>query len=242
MKKYVSVFSLMAKNSIYQIVGLLLLLVAADGALAWYWVCVQGYGLSNLFRSGNGGFGLVLVVIFALIAAVQIRRGDIYSGSQGYTVQRLAISEKAVAVLHILYNMLCWLILWGVQVLTVFVICKVCCRYGAGGSSANQQLFLLFYINPLLHSLLPMEDALAWIANVVMIAELSVASAYWAVLRREKKGIGNLLVVYWAVLLLFRRELGSFISNMLIIVGFLILIVIDCYRMFWRKKEGADYA
>ena len=242
MKKYVSVFSLMAKNSIYQIVGLLLLLVAADGALAWYWVCVQGYGLSNLFRSGNGGFGLVLAVIFALIAAVQIRRGDIYSGSQGYTVQRLAISEKAVAVLHILYNMLCWLILWGVQVLTVFVICKVCCHYGADGAWANQQLFLQFYISPLLHSLLPMEETLAWVANAVMIAELSVASACWAVFRREKKGIGNMLAVYWAVILFFRRELGSFFWNVLIIAGFSILLVMDCYQLFWRKKEGEDYA
>ena len=242
MKKYVSVFSLIAKNSLFRILGLLLLLVAADGALAWYRICVQGYDLSNLFRNGNGGFGIVLAVIFALIAVVQSRRDDMYSGPQGYTMRRLAISEKAVAALQILYNLLCWLLLWGVQVLAVFVICRACCRYEAGGALANQQIFLQFYISPLLHSLLPMEETLAWVANAVMIAELSVASACWAVFRREKKGIGNMLVVYWAVILFFRRELGSFFWNVLIIAGFSILLVMDCYQLFWRKKEGEDYA
>jgi len=241
-KKYISVFSLMAKNSLSRILGLLLLLVAADGALAWYWVCVQGYGMDNLFRSGNAGFGFVLAVVFALMAAVQMRRGDLYSGPQGYTMRRLAISEKGVAVLQSLYNLLCWLLLWGVQVLSVFVICKVCCRYGVGGAWANQQLFLQFYISPLLHSLLPMEETLSWVANVVMIAGLSVASACWAVLRREKEERAKLLVVYWAVLLLFRRELGSFIWNVVIIAGFSILLVMDCYKLFRRKKEGANNA
>lgn len=242
MKKYISVFSLIAKNSIYQIAGLMLLLVAADGALAWYWICVRGNSLSNLFRNGNGGFGLVLAVIFALIAVAQLRRGDIYSGPQGYTMQRLAISEKAVAALQIFYNLLCWLILWGVQVLSVFAICKLCCRYGAGGVLANQQIFLQFYISPLLHSLLPMEEALLWAANAAMIAELSVASACWTVLRRGKEGTAKMLVLYWAAILLFRRELGSFIWNVLLIAGFSILLVMDCYKLFWRKKEEADYA
>ena len=244
MKKYISVFSLIAKNSIYQIAGLLLLLVAVDSALAWYYLFVRSYGLSTFFQNGTGRLGMVLAVIFVLIAVVQIRRGDIYSGPQGYTMRRLVISEKAVAVLQILYNLLCWLILWGVQVLTVFVICKIYYTFGAdaGDPLVNQQIFLLFYISPLLHSLLPMEDVLAWVANVVMVVELSVASAHWAVLRREKKSGVHLWGGYWPVILIFRRELGSFVWNMLIIVAFLIMLGIECYRMFFAKQGGGDRA
>ena len=146
MKKYLSVFSLIAQNSICRIFGILLLLAAADGVLAWYWLYVKHYGLANLFRNGNGGFGLVLAIVFALIAVVQIRRGDICSGPQGYTMRRLAISENAVALLQIVYNMLCWLILWGMQVLIIFLIFKIESRFGedAGDPLAVQQMFLLF--------------------------------------------------------------------------------------------------
>ena len=238
MKKYLSVFSLIAQNSIYRIFGILLLLAAADGVLAWYWLYVEHYGLSNLFRNGNGGFGLVLAIVFAMVALVQIRRGDIYSGPQGYTMMRLAISEKAVVLLQIVYNMLVWLILWGMQVLIIFLIFKIDSRFGenAGDPLAGQQIYLLFYISPLLHSLLPMEETAAWIANVLIIIELSVAGAYWTILRREKKSTGEIFIGYFSVLLLFRRELGS-VSNLIIIGGFSILILIDCYKLFFRKKE-----
>ncbi|MBR4409852.1 MAG: hypothetical protein IKT31_00890, partial [Firmicutes bacterium] len=104
MKRYLSVFALIAQNSIYRILGVLALLTAADVALAWYWLAVRHHSIENLFRSGNGGFGIVLAVFFVLMAAVQIRRGDIYSGPQGYTIKRLAMSEKAVILLQILYN------------------------------------------------------------------------------------------------------------------------------------------
>lgn len=239
MKRYISVFALIAQNSIYRIFGLLLLLAAADGVLAWYWLAVRHHSIENLFRNGNGGFGIVLAVFFVLMAAVQIRRGDIYSGPQGYTIKRLAISEKAVILLQILYNMLCWIILWGFQVMIFFLICKFYYSFGkaANHALAGQQMFLLFYITPLLHSLLPMEETLAWIANLVMIAELSSSSAYWTVRRREKSSAADLLIGYWTVILLFRRELDSFISNVIIIGGFLIIIAIDCWRMFFRKKE-----
>ena len=237
MKKYLSVFALIARNSIYRVAGLLLLLAAADGALAWYWISVLGYDLSNLFRNGNGGFGIALAVIFVLIAVVQIRRGDIYSGPQGYTMRRLVISEKAVAVLQILYNILCWLILWGVQVLTVFLICKLYYRYGAGAAAAEQQLFLLFYISPLLHSLLPMEEGLAWIANAAMVVGLSVITTYAMTRRREKKVAGEVIPVIFMVIVLFRRELGSFFFNVVTALGYLTLTVIGGYRIFFRKKE-----
>ncbi len=239
MKKYVSVFALIAQNSIYRVFGLVLLLAAADGALAWYWISVKHYGIENLFRNGNGGFGIVLAVVFALIAVVQVRRGSIYSGTSGYTVRRLAISEKAVTLLQILYNFLCWIILWGVQVMILFLICKFYYLFSleADDPLAGQQIFLLFYISPLLHSLLPMEETLTWIANLMMIAELSIVSAYWNMLHQEKKSSGELFIGYWSVILLFRRELGSYVLNMIIIGGFLIMIIIDCYKIFFRKKE-----
>lgn len=239
MKRYLSVFALIAQNSIYRIFGLLLLLAAADGALAWYWLAVKHHSIENLFRNGNGGFGIVLAVFFALMAAVQIRRGDIYSGTSGYTVRRLAISETAVVLLQILYNMLCWIILWGVQVLIIFLICKFYYLFGetADDSLAGQHMFLLFYISPLLHSLLPMEETLAWIANLVMITELSISAAFWTVRRREKNSAADLLTGYWTVILVFRRELGSYFLNVIVIGGFLIIIAIDCWRMFFRKRE-----
>ena len=82
-----------------------------------------------------------------------------------------------------------------------------------------------------------MEETLSWIANLVMIAELSISSACWTMRRREKQATADLLIGYWTVILLFRRELDSFISNVIIIGGFLIIITIDCWRMFFRKKE-----
>ena len=237
MKKYLSVFSLIARNSIYRIVGLLLLLVVADCVLAWYWISVLGYDLSNLFRNGNGGFGIALAVIFAAIAVVQLRRGDMYSGAQGYTMQRLAISEKAVALLQILYHILCWLILWGVQVLTIFLICNAYYRFGLGNPLTRQYIFHLFYISPLLHSLLPMEEILVWLANAAMVVGISVATTYGMIRRRGKKPAGEVIPVIFLVIVIFRRELGSFFFNVMTALGYLALTVICGYRIFFRKKE-----
>ena len=237
MKKYLSVFSLIARNSIYRIVGLLLLLVVADCVLAWYWISVLGYDLSNLFRNGNGGFGIALTVIFAAIAVVQLRRGDMYSGAQGYTMQRLAISEKAVALLQILYHILCWLILWGVQVLTIFLICNAYYRFGLGNPLTRQYIFHLFYISPLLHSLLPMEETLVWITNAAMVVGISVATTYGMIRRRGKKPAGEVIPVIFLVIVIFRRELGSFFFNVMTALGYLALTVICGYRIFFRKKE-----
>ena len=237
MKKYISVFSLIARNSIYRIVGLLLLLVVADCVLAWYWISVLGYDLSNLFRNGNGGFGIALAVIFAAIAVVQLRRGDMYSGAQGYTMQRLAISEKAVALLQILYHILCWLILWGVQVLTIFLICNAYYRFGLGNPLTRQYIFHLFYISPLLHSLLPMEETLVWITNAAMVVGISVATTDGMIRRRGKKPAGEVIPVIFLVIVIFRRELGSFFFNVMTALGYLALTVICGYRIFFRKKE-----
>lgn len=237
MKKYISVFSLIAKNSIYRIAGLVLLLMAADCALAWYLISARGYDLINLFN-GNGGFGIPLAVIFAAIAVVQARRGDIYNGPQGYTVQRLAVSGKAVAALQILYHVLCWLILWGIQVLTFFLICSAYYRFGLGNPLTRQHIFHLFYITPLLHSLLPMEEILVWLANAAMVVGISVATTYGMLQRREKKtASGEAVLEIFLVILLFRREMGSFFLNLMIIGGFLILAIVDCYRIFSRKEE-----
>ena len=62
MKKYLSVFALMAQNSIYRILGVLALLTAADAALAWYHLVYRGYGIENLFFSGGIGIDRKRVV------------------------------------------------------------------------------------------------------------------------------------------------------------------------------------
>lgn len=240
MKQYFSVFALIAQNSIYKIFGLLLLMAAADFCLAYYHLQVQHSSITNIFRTGGGsGFGIVLAVTFVLITVILIRCGDIYSGSQGYTMQRLGLSDRAIFGLQCLYCGFCWVILWGVQLAVLFAICKI---YYASPEIASdplngQQIFLLFYTSELLHSLLPMEDGLAWAANLSMVCGLAVSTAYWITRRRNGKPTGQLIFVYWIVLLFFRRELDNFLLNLAIIVYFAIVIGLYTWRGFSRKKE-----
>ena len=237
MKRYLSVFALIAQNSIYRILGVLALLTAADATLAWYHLINRGYGVMNLFRSG--GFGIVLAITFILMAAVLVRRGDIYSGPQSYTMYRLGISEKSVFGLQILYCGLCWFILWGVQLAVVFAICKIW-FVGLDTESAvlnSQQIFLMFYTQPLPHSLLPMEDSLAWAANLCMIGSLAVTTAYCITGHRDKERNAQLFSTCVLVMLLFCRELGSFMINIAIIAACLLDMTVYTYLGLFPKKK-----
>ena len=237
MKRYLSVFALIAQNSIYRIFGLLALMTAADAALAWYHIVHKGYGIENLFFSG--GFGIVLAVTFVLMAVVLIRYGDIYSGSQGYTMLRLGISERAVFGLQSLYCGLCWFILWGVQLAAAFAVCKIYLTSPTVSADVlkSQQMFLLFYTKPLLHSLLPMEYGLAWAANFSIVAVLGVSTAYCITSGRDKERRAQLFCTCVFVMICFCRELGSFMMNIAIIAASLLCIAIDLYRALFPKKK-----
>ena len=244
MKKYLSVFALIAQNSIYRILGVLALLTAADAALAWYHLVYRGYGIENLFFSG--GIGIVLLITFILMAFVLLRYGDIYRGTQSYTMLRLGISERAVFGLQILYCTFCWFILWGVQLAIAFAVCKIYFAIPAVSADPlnSQHIFLLFYTKPLLHSLLPMEDILAWIANLCMVGALGVTTAYCIAGHKDKERTAQLFSTCVLIGLLFCRELGEFIMNIAIIVCCMLDMAVYTYRGLFpkKKKGGGEYA
>ena len=105
-------------------------------------------------------------------------------------------------------------------------------------------IFLLFYTKPLLHSLLPMEDILAWIANLCMVGALGVTTAYCIAGHKDKERTAQLFSTCVLIGLLFCRELGEFIMNIAIIVCCMLDMAVYTYRGLFpkKKKGGAEYA
>ncbi len=75
--------------------------------------------------------------------------------------------------------------------------------------SSEQTVFLAFYRNPFLHSLLPLEETSRYIGNAILVLCLGVSSACFSFrLRQGRKGIAVIALAAVTVAE-FSREMGS---------------------------------
>ena len=165
MKKHLSVFMLMARSSIYKVISVFVLMAVVEYGL----VCMR---LNQGVMSDQHNLEIVVDesrilwvfgAVFLLMTVFLCQTGCGFSSKTGYTLRRLSISERMVFVWQSIYNMMCYCLLWFVQILVVFGLCNLYVNMAPEGFVTNQTIFLAFYRNDFLHSLLPMEDAGFWI-------------------------------------------------------------------------------
>lgn len=211
MKKHLSVFMLMARSSFYKILGLLAAAAAVEGVLFWL-----------ALRRGpvQGSFGLELViedshmiwvfgVCFLLMTLLLALTGCEGKSKCGYTLQRLSVSGRWVFFWQSVYNVLCYLLLWAVQILVAVALCRLYERLAAPEYVSGQTVFLAFYRSDFLHSLLPFEDAVFWVRNAAFALSLGICAARFPLAQRAGKRFTEGIVLVCGVFWLFSREIGA---------------------------------
>lgn len=241
MKKQLSVFNLMATSSIYKITGLFGIMGVIEFFL-FRMIMLAGpntngtFHIEYVFKQSRTlwvfAAALLVLTIFLCLTGYET------SSKQGYTLKRLSISEKQVFVLQALYNTLCYFLLWSIQLFIVFLLGFYFIKKAPAEYVTNQTLFLAFYRSDFLHALLPFEDVMVWVKNILLFLSLGICSASFTFAQRRGKRAYELIGILGTTILFFTAPLGKLehiVFSMLLCIfcaGVAILRVL--------KKEGYD--
>lgn len=229
MKKYLSVFGFMARSSVYKILGLFVLMLGAESLffiLRFPKDDISKYYFANFEECVVSGFiPLIFAVAFTLVTVLICFTGMEYRSKSGYTLRRLAIKESSVFWIQAIYNGIVYLLFWAVQIAIVYLLSFYYLSTAPEKFVSNQSVFLSFYRNSFMHSLLPLEDILLWIRNFLLIIALSVSAAELTYKQRRKK-YGVMLILNAVVSVAFFKceagDLGCLIMG-IIAVGISVL-------------------
>jgi hypothetical protein len=244
MKPHLSVLMLVARSTIYKIVGLLLLLALVDGVLFHFALGPNQIGTDRVFTSLEYAFArsrisVAFGVSFLVMTVLLERTGYASGGKPGYTLRRLSISERSVFVWQALYNTSCYVMLWAAQLFTALALCRLYLLRADPALTSGQTVFLAFYRNAFLHNLLPLGEVSRWVSNIAVIIGFGVTSASIPFGRRRGKAGASEIVRAMFALVFFNRELGIYGYDIFLSLFGLTMTGVAIYRV-WRGDTEAD--
>lgn len=239
MRRHISVLMMYIRSSIYQVILLLALMVSAQFLL--FWQSMKGYstkfplGPEKIFDRTLLPWTLGLVVVCFTVQLVYV--GCNQGVKQSYTLKRLSVSEKSVFIWQSICNIGCYLLLWMVQVVTAFVLCRWYLALAEPEFVSNQTVFLAFYRSKFLHGLLPLAESSAWVRNLFMVLGLGCASAYFPYLQRRGKFSVSVLLLLVISIIWFPRNVGIAAGDFWVIFSSVAVIGWIVYKVFIKEGE-----
>lgn len=240
MKKYTSVLFLLARSTVYPILGVLVLMAAAEAALFYHVMPMAGErcGLETLVQQAH--LSWVFAAAFLAVSVLLLRTGCARGTKVGYTLMRLSISERNIFVLQSIYNVLCYLLLWAVQVLLAMGLSTAYAAYAPADYVTGQTVFLAFYWNDFFHSLLPFEDIGIWLSNLTLLLSLGICTAQYPMGQRTGKNSPLVFVLMGAVLLLFIRGIGQLDTCAYLLLVSVICALFSCCMALRKEAQNED--
>lgn len=246
MKKYISIFELFARNTIYKL--LLVLLAMGTAQITMFrkamseWIPVEYYDLdfqaiehySLEYMVDRSNSPIFLGIAFVLITAILCWNSCNIGSKSSYTLQRLQVKEKTIFIMQSIYNSFCYVLLLGAQIV-VFLL-QAGLYVAQSEHVTNQTVFLAFYRNDFMHSILPMEGTMRWIANIFILLGCGTSAAVFTYLQRRGKVAWSLFVIVACVLVGFIQELGEQLE---LVTAFIVvaIVVLTAYCHVLQKKE-----
>ena len=212
MKKHLSVLMLCARSTVYKMLGLFFAMAAAEILL--FGLTLRGVpagpplGLEAAFDASRVSFAFAAA--FLLLCALLCMTGCEYSGSRpSYTLRRLSVSRRTVLFWQSVYNILCLFLLWAVQLFVALLLCRLYMSKADPATVSGQTVFLAFYRNKFLHSLLPLAETSRYIRNLMLIVGLGVTAACFP--QRQQRGQMGIAVIPLALIAaaVFPMEMGQ---------------------------------
>ena len=240
MRKHLSVFMLYIRSSIFKILLLFLLMAAVELPMFYFAVekslALSSIGIERMFERSH--IAVVLAAALVLMSAQLCSAGCEYGSKQGYTLRRLSVSERTVFAWQAAFNALAYLLLLGFQLMLVIVMCQ----YGVekmGEWASNQSIFLAFYRNRFLHSLLPLEEWTRYLRNVFIIIALGMASALFSYNQRRKKPGLAIIITLPVVIFGFPASAGGTATDVIMML-YTATVAAWCVYKIRAKEESYD--
>lgn len=238
MKKHSSVFMLMARSTIYRVLGLLIVMAVAEAGL--FWLRLQQGPIDGNFSLeaviGESRLALACAAIFLFVNAVLSWGSHIISDT--YTAARLSVSGKMVYLWQCVYNTLCYLLFWMVQILIGIGLCRMYEAMAPAEFVSNQTVFLAFYRSEFLHSFLPFEETWVWVRNILLIVALGISSSRYPG-KSRKIGIGSLFL-FSAIGVFFVQEIGDTASVVVLIIAAVLCAVPSVLKALNKEVPDED--
>lgn len=238
MKERMSVFMLMARCSFYKILGLLAVMTTVETGLFFMAlnreVNKEGFGLEYVIQKSH--IAIVFFLAFVILDIILISFvGYGKSGTHRYTLMRLLVTRKEVYFIQSIFNVLCYILFWVTQILVIVMLCYIYIRNVPEGYVTGQTIFLAFYRNDFLHSLLPFEDFPFWIRQILICVALGFRSSmYLSEETKPKRGYG---VAWGGLYVLFIASLGDYMSCIFLGIYAIGCIMIEIHNM---NKNGNE--
>lgn len=226
MKRYVSVFEMIARSSIYKVLLTIMGMVAIEAVL-FYNTMTNPSGINFEEYIDQSYYSIVFRVAYTVITVWLILPGMNIGSTQSYTLQRLRIKESKIFWLQALYNAVVYVLLWGTQLMTILGSVIVYQKnLSEGAVMSNQTVFLAFYRNAFMHSILPLEDGPGWYVLGFIVITTALAAAEFTKLQRIGKFGFELCVIAFTTWIVFPRELGSDIAffTLVTVTTYLVMI------------------
>ena len=244
MKKYLSVFEMITRSTLYKVLIVIILMVAVQLSMFW---AELNEAISRASDKISMGMELIvdesyivvpLAIGFVFITIILCWCGCNIGSNQGYTLRRLQIPEWAVFGLQALYNCLCYVLLWTSQVAVTVGISSLYVQHAT--ELTNQSIVLAYYKNSYMHNVLPMGDILGWALLVCLILASGVASAAFPVQQRRGKIGFSILVTVAVAIMSFPNRLDSEYTLVVACPLFIVTMVVALYGATEGIKEEQE--
>lgn len=239
MKKHLSVFMLMIRYSFYKVLGLLAAMAVLETGVFWFAFrkggSQDGFGLEYVIEKSH--IGVVFLIVFVILDVILISfAGYEKQETHRYTLMRLSVTRKELYYLQSIYNILCYILFWMVQVLVVIFFCFLYVQNAPAEWVTEQTIFLAFYRSQFLHSLLPFEDFPYWIQNILMCITLGLTSAGY--LKEERKPRKTRGIVWGIMYGRFNGRVGIYTPCILFVIGCIVCVAYVIYRVNEEEIES----
>lgn len=247
MKKYISVFSLYVRSSIYKLIAVIVLMAAAQIVLfnktlnSDYATADTLMGIESLTEVSRIQF--VFGAAFLAVTAFLILNGCEFGTKQGYTLRRLCVKEKSVLLCQAMANTLFYAVLLISEILISYVVCMMYMKFAETPeiaekvSVSNQTVFLAYYRSNFLHALLPLNDILKHISNLIALLGMGFTSALFPYFLRRKKVSLEVFILMFFISFNFPNNWTSSSGDVVIIGVALFLTGIAVTRLSVEVKS-----
>lgn len=235
-RKHLSVLMLYTRSSIAPLLCAVVLIGSIQTGL-FLWELQRGTSALETVIHPDSFKGVFIGGIIFFVAFLYRMNGG------GYTLRRLRISERTVFLWHVLSCFLCLIILWMAEILVLTALCRYFLTQEITSGLSNQALFLAFYRNAFLHSILPLESVSRWIYLFCTFASLAFVTAGAVVRKRYGRNIRNnapLSMTVVAMLFYFVRPLGSLASDVMLCLLHLAVILYSLWDVWFNAEEGTS--
>lgn len=231
---------LITRSTIYKVIGVLILMTIVEFLLfSWVLSSLAGGEIIGLeYAFDNSYIFFVFAAAFCALVIMLTGLDRRKKAKPEYTLLRLSITEKQIFLWHSLYNFLCFLLFLLLQTLVVMGLCQYYMDSGIDPTVSVQTVFLAFYRNAFLHSLLPLDNPFNMAGNVFLALAMGICCARSTVLQRCGKGSGIMIFTIYMGIRTFIRETDENINKLLLWVVVIVVLIEAGIYLF--RKEAAD--